>query len=359
VSSVYIIAEAGVNHNGDTELAFQLVDAALEAGVDAIKFQTFKAEKLVTKVAQKAVYQSQSTTDTESQYTMLKRLELGHKSHRDLFDYCQSKGIDFLSTAFDAESLCFLVQKIGLKKLKVPSGDITNGPLLLQHAMTGCDLVMSTGMATLSEIERALGVLAFGLLNEVKRGLKPSKEAFLDAYLSERGRKLLKEKVTLLHCTTEYPAPVSEINLHAMGTMRSAFALDVGYSDHSEGIAVPTAAVALGATLIEKHFTLDRSLPGPDHKASLEPTELKSMVDSIRMVEVALGSGVKGPVPSELKNRNVARKSLIAGRDIQKGEVFTEENLVAKRPGKGKSPMHYWDILGQEADENFSQDQYL
>ncbi len=358
---IYIIAEAGVNHNGSREMAFQLVDAAVQAGADAVKFQTFKAENLVTKSAQKASYQKQTTDGDESQFSMLKRLELTYEMHHELASYCQcqDKDIDFLSTAFDSESLNFLVKDIGLKNLKIPSGEITNGPLLLEHALTGCDLILSTGMATLGEVEDALGVLAFGLLNASNTQVDPSRVAFEEAFLSEEGRRLLKEKVTLLHCTTEYPAPMNEINLNAMLTMHNVFGLKVGYSDHSEGITIPTAATALGATLVEKHFTLDKSLPGPDHKASLNPDELKVMVDVIRTVEVAMGNGMKRPMPSELKNREIVRKSLVAAQEINEGETFTEENLVIKRPGNGISPMNYWDSLGGTATKHLHPDQPL
>jgi len=359
MNSVYVIAEAGVNHNGSREMAFQLVDAAAQAGADAVKFQTFKAENVVTRGAQKASYQKLTTDGDESQFSMLKRLELAHDTHHELVNYSQEKGIDFLSTAFDSESLNFLVKDIGLNRLKIPSGEITNGPLLLEHALTGCDLILSTGMATLVEVEEALAVMAFGILNASNTQVDPSRVAFQKAFLSEEGRRLLEEKVTLLHCTTEYPAPMNEINLNAMQTMHNVFGLKVGYSDHSEGISVPTAATALGAVLIEKHFTLDRSLPGPDHKASLEPDEFKSMVDAIRSVEVALGNGTKVPALSELKNLDVVRKSLVASCKISKGEVFSENNLVTKRSGGGISPMNYWDILGERASTNLAPEQPL
>lgn len=359
MKQIYIIAEAGVNHNGNREMAFQLVDAAVRAGANAVKFQTFKAKNLVTKSAQKACYQKHTTDEDESQFSMLKRLELTHEIHHELVAYCLDNGIDFLSTAFDSESLNFLVKDIGLKRLKIPSGEITNGPLLLENALTGCDLILSTGMATLEEVEVALAVLAFGFLNTNSTHDNPSRVAFQKAFLSEEGKQLLKEKVTLLHCTTEYPVPMNEINLNAILTMRNAFGLNVGYSDHSEGIAVSTAATALGVTLIEKHFTLDKSLPGPDHKASLEPDELKAMVDSIRTVEVAMGNGKKQPMPSELKNMEIVRKSLVAAQVIKKGETFTEENLGIKRPGNGISPMNYWDMVGKNAVRNFSEDEVI
>jgi N-acetylneuraminate synthase len=358
-NSIFIIAEAGVNHNGDRDLAFQLVDAAKEAGADAVKFQTFKAENLVTKDAAKASYQKQTTDSDESQFVMLKRLELDYETHHELVAYCKKKGIEFLSTAFDLESLDFLVNVLNLKTLKIPSGEITNGPLLLAHAQTGCDLILSTGMATLGEIEQALGVLAFGFLNGANSIIEPSRVNFQKSYFSEAGQEILRNKLTVLHCTTEYPAPPQEINLNAMVTMRNAFALKTGYSDHSEGITVPIAAAAMGATLIEKHLTLDKSLPGPDHKASLEPDELASMVSGIRTIEQVLGNGIKGPMPSELKNRAVARKSLVASQSIKAGEVFTHENLMAKRPGNGISPMQYWKLLGSTSNRSFIEEEEI
>ena len=354
-----IIAEAGVNHNGSIEMALKLIDAAVSAGADVVKFQTFKAGNLVTKRAEKADYQKQMAESYESQYSMLKRLELSCEEHYELMDYCEQMGIEFLSTAFDPESLEFLVKDLCLKKLKIPSSEITNGPQLLTHALTGCDLILSTGMATMREIEEALGVLAFGFLNRNNDQVMPSRAAFQQAYLSEEGRHILLKKVTLLHCTAEYPAPMEEINLNAMITMQQVLGLEVGYSDHSKGITVATAATALGATIIEKHFTLDNNLHGPDHKASLEPNELTEMVKAIRSVEIAMGSDIKRPTLSELKNRVIARKSLVADREIEEGELFTKENLVSKRPGDGISPMFYWDYLEQKAEKRLEKDQCL
>jgi len=346
MKNTYIIAEAGVNYNGSRDMALQLVDVAVEAGADAVKFQTFKAENLVTKGAAKAEYQNETTDNAETHFEMLKKLELSHDLHYELIEYCHKSRIEFLSTAFDLESLDFLANCLNLKTLKIPSGEITNGPLLLAHAKTGCNLILSTGMATLGEIEDALGVLAFGLIND--NSLKPSKMAFQQSYLSIEGQKLLKDKVAILHCTTEYPVPPSAINLNAMQTMRNAFGLCIGYSDHSEGIIVPIAAVAQGATVIEKHFTLDRKLPGPDHKASLEPDDLKSMVMAIRTVEKSMGNGVKSPMPSEIKNRVIVRKSLVAKKNIKQGEVFNKDNMTEKRPGIGISPMEYWNMMGKK-----------
>jgi N-acetylneuraminate synthase len=352
-SKVYIIAEAGVNHNGSRKMAFDLVDVAVKSGADAVKFQTFKAEDLATKDTEKAEYQKRTTDILETHFEMLKRLELSHDLHSDLADYCKNKKIEFLSSAFDLDSLDFLVSKLKLKKLKIPSGEITNAPLLLAHAKTGCNLILSTGMATLKEVEEALGVLAFGLIND--NTIKPSRVSFQKAYLSEKGKILLKEKVITLHCTTEYPAPESEINLNAMFALKDAFGLKVGYSDHSKGIAVPIAASAMGAVLIEKHFTLDKSMSGPDHSASLNPNELCKMVESIRIIEKAMGNGIKEPTPSELKIKLIARKSLIATKYIKQGEAFSEENVSIKRPGGGISPMEYWNVIGKVAPYDIEQ----
>ncbi len=352
-TSTLIIAEAGVNHNGDEKLAFELVDAAVDCGADIVKFQTFKAKKLVTASAKQADYQVKNTGVTESQFDMLSRLELGYEVHKELLAYCNDKGIEFLSTAFDSESLAFLVNDLGLKRLKIPSGDLTNAPLVLEHAQTGCDLIVSTGMATLSEIETALGVIAFGYTAD-KEAI-PGIDAFQAAYYSEAGQKALKQKVTVLHCTTEYPAPMPDINLRAMDSLASAFRVSVGYSDHSKGITIPIAAVARGAVLIEKHFTLDNNMEGPDHKASLEPDELKNMVNAIRDVELALGDGVKGPRPSEIKNKQIARKSLVASRPIKLGETFSAANIEIKRPGDGAEPIRYWDVIGQAASKAYSE----
>lgn len=346
-----IIAEAGVNHNGDEKLAFELVDAAHQAGADIVKFQTFKAKNLVTEEAKQADYQVTNTQKQESQLAMLSRLELSYDAHHELVKHCEKLGIEFLSTAFDSESLDFLVNDLGLTRLKLPSGELTNAPLVLEHARTGCDLIVSTGMATLSEIETALGVIAFGYTSD--DSATPSVQAFQEAYASDEGQQALKSKVTILHCTTEYPAPMEEINLKAMDTLGRAFDLPAGYSDHSQGITIPIAAVARGAVLIEKHFTLDNNMEGPDHKASLEPQDLTAMVSAIRQVEKALGGRVKTPTVSEVKNKAVARKSLVAARDINEGEVFSPENMTIKRPGDGMSPYRYWDMLERTASKAY------
>jgi len=353
---VYIIAEAGVNHNGSLDTALKLVDAAADAGADAVKFQTFRAEMVISEYAPKAEYQKQTTGNSGSQLEMVRRLELDAEAHFKLKQRCTERKISFLSTPFDEDSVNLLVHNLGIRTLKIPSGEITNAPLLLFMARTGCSLFMSTGMSTLGEIEEALGVLAFGFLNQETL---PSREAFKKAFFSEEGQKILKQKVTLLHCTTEYPAPFNEVNLGVIRTLRLAFALPVGYSDHTEGISVPIAAVALGASIIEKHFTLDKTLPGPDHKASLEPNELSMMVQSIRRVEDALGNSKKIPTFSELKNQSIARKSLVAKHEIAQGISFSEKNITVKRPGDGISPMLFWDFIGKKASRHFLKDEKI
>src|SRR5664279_3799464 len=297
--STFIIAEAGVNHNGSLEMALQLVDEAVKAGADAVKFQTFKSEAVISRFAAKAEYQKQTTGDNDSQLEMVRRLELDAEAHQAIQDRCREKGIQFLSTPFDSDSLHLLVDRFDLPIIKIPSGEITNAPFLLEIAATGRKLILSTGMSTLGEIEVALGILAFGALDKKEA---PSIEAFRGAFESDAGQAILSERVTLLHCTTEYPAPFDQINLCAMQTMRQAFSLPVGYSDHTEGVAIAMAAVALGACIIEKHFTLDRKLPGPDHLASLEPAELSAMVKGIRAVELAMGSTTKMAVQAERAN---------------------------------------------------------
>jgi len=352
-----IIAEAGVNHNGCEKTAMQLIDVAHEAGADIVKFQTFKASELVTHNAKKAEYQIHNSKIDESQFSMLSRLELSKNSHRKLAAHCNKLGIEFLSTAFDSDSLNFLISNFKLNHLKIPSGDITNAPLILKHAETGKDIILSTGMSTLGEIENALGVIAFGYIG--KHGLMPSAKAFQSAYFSELGRELITQKVTLMHCTSEYPAPNKDINLNAIETLKASFKTKVGYSDHSIGIIVPIAAVAKGATIIEKHFTLDKSMTGPDHKASLDPRELKTMVQSIRDLESTFGNGLKGPQPSEIKNIDIARKSIIANRDIKKGSMICSEDLVVKRPGHGMSPFNYWNISGKISSKNYKEGELI
>ncbi len=352
---VRIIAEVGVNHNGSLEKALQLIDIAKDSGADIVKFQTFKAEAISNHSAPKAEYQKQNNPGEESQLEMLKRLELDERAHQSLIIHCRDKNIQFLSTPFDVASLEMLDKRFHIPQIKIPSGEITNLPFLLRIAETKKPVILSTGMSSLGEIELALATLAFGY----KGSGRPSIHAFQDIFNSPEGQEALAEKVTLLHCTTEYPAPFQEVNLKAMDTLKAAFGLPVGLSDHTPGIAVSIAAVARGAVLIEKHFTMNRNLPGPDHRASLEPDELKSMVQAIRQVEAALGDFRKCPAPSELKNRAVARKSLVAACDIPQGTVFTEQNVGMKRPGTGISPVAYWEIMGKKAQRDFKQDELI
>lgn len=329
-----IIAEAGVNHNGSLENAFKLVDAAVDAGVDYVKFQTFKADKLVSSKAKKADYQIENTKDSEeSQLQMLQKLELSEADHQALLDYSKSKGVKFFSTAFDLESLNYL-SKIGLDLVKIPSGEITNLPYLRLAASLFKKVILSTGMATVDDIKNALSV-------------------FLKAGIN-------KTDITILHCNTEYPTPMKDVNLLAMLHIQKEFGTAIGYSDHTLGIEVPIAAVSLGATIIEKHFTLDKTMPGPDHPASLEPEELKRMVSSIRNIEVAMsGSGFKEPSESEIKNIEIARKSIVATRKIEKGEILTTENIGVKRPGNGINPMKWDSVIGNLASKNFDEDELI
>ena len=351
----FLIAEAGVNHNGSLAQALRLVDVAAEAGADAVKFQTFKADKLATAGAAKAEYQVSNTGEAGSQLAMLRALELAPADHEALLAHCRARGIRFMSTAFDAESLAFLAT-LDMPALKIPSGDINCGPLLLQAARLRRPLIVSTGMSTLADIEQALGVIAFGLTES----REPAGRADFDAaWCSASGRTALREHVTLLHCVTQYPAPPAAVNLRAMDTMAAAFGLPVGFSDHTLGIEVAIAAVARGATVIEKHFTLDRALPGPDHAASLEPSELSQLVRAIRHVEQALGSTLKAPAPEEAGNRPVARRSLVAARAIRRGEAFSADALDFKRPGHGVSPMAFWDLLGRTALRDYAADELI
>jgi len=355
MSKVLIIAEAGVNHNGSVELALSLIDEAAAAGADIVKFQTFKTENLVTQSAQLADYQKSNGVKEESQFEMLKKLELTANEYQQLILRCKEKNIEFLSTAFDFDSLDYLVNELALTKLKIPSGEITNAPLVLAHARVGCPLIVSTGMCDIEDIRRALSVIAFGLMQSQGIWLDrmPCEQSFDDAANSSQGKRLLKQYVSLLHCTTEYPAPFESINLNAMDTMANYFSLPIGYSDHSDGISVPIAAVAKGANIIEKHFTIDNKLPGPDHAASLEPHELACMVKSIRQIEKALGSAEKKPAAIEQKNKQIARKSLVAATDIMAGESFNNTNLTIKRPGNGMSPYKYWQLQSKVARKSY------
>ena len=330
--SVLIIAEAGVNHNGDIEIAKSLVDVAVDAKADIVKFQTFSAERQVTKNASKAAYQKETTARDETQYSMLKKLELSIDMHEELIDYCKSRHIEFLSTGFDIQSVD-LLKSLGQKLFKIPSGEITNYSYLKHIGELRIPVILSTGMSNLDEIKSALGVLA-------KSGTP-------------------KNMITVLHCTTAYPVPMVDVNLKAMHTIQNEFDVAVGYSDHTLGIEISIAAVALGACIIEKHFTLDRNLVGPDHKASLEPKELKEMVKAIRNIEIAMGDGIKQMMPSEASNREVARKSLVAIKHIRNGDIFTNENVAAKRPGNGISPMDLDRIIGSKSKHNYSIDDLI
>jgi N-acetylneuraminate synthase len=351
----FVIAEAGVNHNGALSMALRLIDAAADAGADVVKFQTFRADRLATASATKAGYQVANTGSDGSQLEMLRALELAPGDHDALVERCGARGIGFMSTAFDAESLAFLAT-LPMSAVKIPSGDLTCAPLLLQAARLRRRLIVSTGMATLAEIEAALGVIAWGLT----RDDTPRTSAEIEAHhAGPDAERALHDHVTLLHCVTQYPAPARIVNLRAMETMASAFGLPVGYSDHTLGIDVALAAVARGATMIEKHFTLDRTLPGPDHAASIEPDELKRMVDGIRTIEAALGSSRKVPAADEMANRAVARRSVVAARPLAAGEPMALDALTCKRPGTGISPMRIWDLVGRPARRDYAADEEI
>lgn len=327
---VFIIAEAGVNHNGNMELAKKLILTAKESGADAVKFQTFVPENIVSRHAPKADYQKDATDASESQLEMLRCLTLSESQHRELLDLCREVGIQFLSTAFDRDSLA-LLERIGVPLHKIPSGEVTNLPLLVQIARCGKPVILSGGMCYMFELVQAVEVLR------------------------EHG----SGDITVLHCNTQYPTPFEDVNLNAMAAIRRELSVPVGYSDHTMGIEIPIAAAALGADVIEKHFTLNRDMEGPDHKASLEPLELKAMVSAIRHVESAMGSGEKEPSPSEKANITIARKSLVARRNIKKGEMFTEENLTTKRPGTGVSPMEWFHVIGKTSSRDFEEDELI
>ena len=329
---VFVIAEAGVNHNGNIEIAKKLIDVAVGVGANAVKFQTFKAEKVISKFAQKAEYQYNATEKNETQLEMVKRLELDIDAHNELIYYCKEKGIMFLSTPFDLESI-ELLNKLGAEIIKIPSGEITNLPYLRKVGSLKKDIIISAGMADLEEIGKALDILL------------------------ESGTS--KDNITVLHCNSEYPTPFEDVNLTAMLTIRDTFRVKIGYSDHTPGIEVPIAAVALGATVIEKHFTLNKDMDGPDHKASLGPDELKSMVTAIRNIEKSLGDGIKRPSPSELKNRPLVRKSIIASMDIKEGDMLTENNITVKRPGIGINPMEWDNVIGRKAIHDFKEDELI
>lgn len=328
---VIIIAEAGVNHNGDLDIAKELINEAHKAGADYVKFQTFKAESLVQKKAEKAKYQVENTGNNDTQYSMLKKLELAYENHSILIDHCKKVGIKFLSTAFDLNSIEFLKDKIEF--YKIPSGEITNLPYLEKVAHLNMPIVMSTGMSDMKEVEDALNILTSNGVD--------------------------KKDLTILHCNTEYPTPMNDVNLLAMLSIKEELGVKVGYSDHTLGVEVPIAAVALGAKVIEKHFTLSRGMEGPDHKASLEPKELTAMINAIRNIEIALGNGIKQPSESEKKNISVARKSIVALTEIKKGELFTDKNIGVKRPGYGLSPMKWKSVIGTKSTKDYKEDELI
>lgn len=332
MKNIFIIAEAGVNHNGSIELAARLIDVAVDAGADAVKFQTFKAENIISKHAPKANYQKETTDKNESQLEMVRKLELGEAEHKTLIEHCKEKGIMFMSAPFDLESIDLLLE-LGLEIMKIPSGEITNLPYLRKIGGLGKRIIMSTGMADLKEIEDALNIL-------LQSGTD-------------------RTNITILHCNTEYPTPFEDVNLSAMLTIKDALNVNVGYSDHTLGIEAAIAAAALGADVIEKHFTLDKTMHGPDHKASLEPGELKAMVQAIRNIERSLGDGIKKPSSSEIKNIAVVRKSIVAKKCINKGEVFTTDNITSKRPGTGVNPMEWDNVIGKAAKGDFAEDEMI
>lgn len=355
VPHTLIIAEAGVNHNGSIDVAKALIDAAAYAGADIVKFQSFDADALATDAAARAQYQIDNLGEDGSQREMLRKLQLDDAGHQTLFEHCRSRNIGFLSTAFDFASFDML-NRFDMPYIKIPSGDLTFGPMLLAAGRTGKHIILSTGMATLEEIADALAVLVFGML----RGGDPdSLSAMRTLALGDDAHEILSRRVTILHCVTQYPCPPAFVNLAAMATIADRFGLPVGYSDHSLGIAIPIAAVARGAVIIEKHLTLDRSLPGPDHIASLEPDEFSAMVAGIREVELAIGFGGKNPTDTEMSNRLVARRSLVAAKDITNGDTILPGMIAAKRPGTGITPMSYWDVIGTRAHQTFSTDDLI
>lgn len=353
MTHVFIIAEAGVNHNGCLERAKDMIDVAFDSGADAIKFQSFDAGKLVTKNADQAEYQAKNTGATQSQYDLLKALEFNKHQFSTLKDYADKKGILFLSTPFDSDYLNFLVDDLDMQYIKVPSGEVTNAPFLFEVAQKKKKVIVSTGMCTLDDIKKALGILVLGYGDH-------ETHLFDNHSVDESQWDILSKNVSILHCTTDYPTPYHDVNLNVLQTFKETFkGMNVGYSDHTLDIFVPLAAVSLGARVIEKHFTLDRNLEGPDHKASLQPDELKKMCEGIRAVEKSLGSFEKKPTPTEIKNSKIARKSLVAQRSIKKGEVFSKENITCKRPGSGLSPMHYWDLMGRVAHRDYHMDDLI
>ena len=355
MEKIFVIAEAGVNHNGDPDLALELVEVASQAGANAVKFQLFNAREIVTEKAERAEYQKKNSGDNSSQLEMLKGLELPKEVHAELKKLSKRLGIEYMCTAFDSQSLDFLTDELDVDTLKIASGEITNAPFLLETAKKNKRIILSTGMSNSSEIKRALSILAFGLLD----GEVPSVEAFKEAYNSNEGRSILKERVTILHCTSEYPAPHDQVNLAVIPMLQKEFDISVGYSDHTEGIQVAPLAAAIGARVIEKHFTLDKNMKGPDHFASIEPQELKQMMKELRGIEEILGSPIKKETPSERKNKDIVRKSLVAKKKILKGEKFSSVNITTKRPGIGKDPIEYWDMLGKASTKDYNADDLL
>lgn len=355
MSKCFIIAEAGVNHNGVYDNAVRLVNVAADAGVDAVKFQTFQAEKLVTASALKAGYQVTNTGNGGSQYEMLKQLEMPNSWHFDLRELCEKRGIEFISTPFDIDSLHFLVRDLDVKRLKIGSGEIGNAPLLYQAGLSRKQIILSTGMASLQEIRLSLGAFLCGALELVR----PTLADFERVLLEPHAMAILLQRVCLLQCTTSYPTPIDQINLRVMETLRQEFGTRVGFSDHSDGIIASTVAVAMGASVIEKHFTLDREMDGPDHLASIEPDELNKLVEEIRASETIMGNAEKFCSPLETGILSAARKSLVLLADVEEGETFTEDNLGVMRPGGGVSPIHYWEVLGTKAKRNFKKHDLL
>ncbi|PPR78476.1 MAG: N,N'-diacetyllegionaminic acid synthase [Alphaproteobacteria bacterium MarineAlpha2_Bin1] len=349
-NKIIFIAEAGVNHNGDIDNAFQLIDVAANAGADIIKFQYYKTEKLLKKDTPKAEYQKRNTSISETQFEMLKKFELANSDIKKLIERCDDKGIEFLATPFDEESLNELIS-YGIKRIKIPSGEITNGPLLLKSARSNLPLILSTGMSNIKEIEDALGLIVFGYLEKNKE-IDSHSEIKKHLY-TENFYSTLNNFVTVLHCTSQYPAPLNSINLNTMREISKKFNVPIGYSDHSEGSVVAIASAALGAKVIEKHFTLNKNLPGPDHKASIEPKELSCLIKSIRDVELVMGSYKKKALEIEVGNRSIARKSLTARKEIKKGTEFSRDNLIALRPGNGVSPMKIWDFIGKKSNKSY------
>ncbi|MES2308252.1 MAG: N-acetylneuraminate synthase [Verrucomicrobiota bacterium] len=351
---VFVIAEAGVNHNGSLKLALKLVKAASDAGADAVKFQTFIAKDLVTASASKADYQKESDGVKDSQLQMLQRLELSSEMHDRLIQECRRLKIEFMTTAFEMESLKY-IRRLGLQRYKIPSGEVTNAPFLMEYARLKKPLILSTGMCDLKEIREAIGVIAFGLLGKKL----PSRKCFQKLGKKKSVLKRLKDSLTILHCTTEYPAPDTDLNLKALDTLSETFGLSIGYSDHSVGITAAVAAVGRGAAVIEKHLTLDRSMTGPDHAASIEPQEFKEMVDQIRRVEKMLGDAKKRAADSEVKNKVIARKVLVAAHDLKKGIRLKVHDISIKRAGRGISPMNFWNLIGKKLKKNYKQDEIL